>query len=360
MTGHKKILLRSRLGVCLAVLCAARLAVADDTNAPAGAPADLSAGTTEAAVVSNQSTLRSTLEIQDQLHDLQMADEKARVRAEAEAASNTELLNQRLDLIESSLASQHVEGLQEIQHSNEMVLIAAGAFACFGFLALLLSAFLQWQTINRIKLLAAAVPSAAGLGAGSDPAALGMGDAPLPGGGVQRPTAEFLGAIERLEKRIQDMETAAQAHHVLPEGGSANGGTLAPATQSENGGSGPVSPEAFQKAKSISLLLGKGQTQLKLDQPEAALASFDMVLALDPDNTEAMLKRGAALERLQRLNEAIECYDRAIATDHSMTMAYLHKGGVYNRMERYGEALECYEQALKSQEKGRADEAIAE
>jgi tetratricopeptide (TPR) repeat protein len=43
-----------------------------------------------------------------------------------------------------------------------------------------------------------------------------------------------------------------------------------------------------------------------------------------------------------------------------MTMAYLHKGGVFNRMERYGEALECYEQALKSQDKGRAAEVMAE
>jgi tetratricopeptide (TPR) repeat protein len=73
-----------------------------------------------------------------------------------------------------------------------------------------------------------------------------------------------------------------------------------------------------------------------------------------------MLKRGAALERLQRLNEAIECYDRAIATDSTMTMAYLHKGGVFNRLERYSEALECYERALRSQEKGRAAEVMAE
>jgi tetratricopeptide (TPR) repeat protein len=359
MTRHQNFLSRSRLWVCLALFCAARLVAADDTNALASPPADPGARMAEAVVISNQSTLRSTLEIQEQLHNLQIADEKERLRAEAEAASNTELLNQRLDLIESSLASQHVEGLQEIQHSNEMVLVAAGAFACFGFLALLLSAFLQWQTINRIKLLAATMPSAPGLAAGGEPAALGAGEAPLLGGGVERPTAEFLGAIERLEKRIQDMEAVAHPHHALPEGGSSNGGSLAPAGHLD-GGSGPASPEAFHKAESISLLLGKGQTQLKLDQPDAALGSFDMVLALDPANTEAMLKRGAALERLQRLNEAIECYDRAIATDHSMTMAYLHKGGVFNRMERYSEALECYEQALKSQENGRAAEAVAD
>jgi tetratricopeptide (TPR) repeat protein len=354
MTRRKNLPFCLHLSVCLTLFCAVRLAIAEDTNTAA----DPGAGTAEAAVISNQSTLRSTLEIQEQLHNLQLADEKERRRAEAEAASNTELLNQRLDLIESSLASEHVEGLQEIQHSNEMVLVAAGVFACFGFLVLLLSAFLQWQTINRIKLLAATIPSAPGLASGAGPAALGAGNAPMLGGGVERPTAEFLGAIERLERRIHEMESEAQNHHALPGAGSGNGGSLAPAGPSEEG-AGAVATEAFQKAKSISLLLGKGQTQLRLDQPEAALASFDMVLAMDPGNTEAMLKRGAALERLQRLNEAIESYDRAIATDQSMTMAYLHKGGVFNRMERYSEALECYEQALKSQEKVQAAEAVA-
>ena len=67
---------------------------------------------------------------------------------------------------------------------------------------------------------------------------------------------------------------------------------------------------------------------------------------LDPDHSEALVKKGAALERLQKLNEAIECYDRAIAVDSSMTTAYLYKGGLYNRLERFKEALQCYEKAL--------------
>ncbi|HXB57932.1 MAG TPA: tetratricopeptide repeat protein [Candidatus Acidoferrales bacterium] len=363
MTRHQNTIFPLRLTACVALICAARLALADTTNLTTNASAavDGTAKTAEAAVISNQSTLRSTLEIQEQLHNLQVADEKARRQAEADYAQSQQLLDQRLGAIETALASQHIDGLREIQHSNDMVLIASGAFACFGFLVLILSALLQWQMVNRIKVLAAAVPSARGLGAGEEHGALGAGDDAhlLPGGGVARPTAEFLGAIERLEKRINEMETSVHPQHALAEGGSSNGGSLELAGSSENGKE-PVSPESFQKAKTISVLLSKGQTQLKLDQPEAALASFDEALALDPEHTDAMLKRGAALERLQRLNEAIECYDRAIATDSTMTMAYLHKGGVFNRMERYSEALECYEQALRSQEKGRTAEVMAE
>jgi tetratricopeptide (TPR) repeat protein len=76
------------------------------------------------------------------------------------------------------------------------------------------------------------------------------------------------------------------------------------------------------------------------------------VLALDQNNTEALVKKGVALERQRKLTEAIECYDRAIAADGSMTIAYLYKGGVYNRLERFDEALQCYEQALRAQENG--------
>ena len=97
---------------------------------------------------------------------------------------------------------------------------------------------------------------------------------------------------------------------------------------------------------------------LKLDKPEAALACFEEALALDPANTDALVKKGAALERLQRLVEAVDCYDRAIAADKSMTMAYLYKGGVFNRMERYTEALECYERALNTKDKGRIPDVM--
>ncbi len=363
MTRHQNTLFPLRLTAGLAVICAARLALADTTNLPpnASAASDGGAKSAEAAVISNQSALRSTLEIQEQLHNLQVADEKARRQSEADYAQSQQLLDQRLGAIETALASQHVEGLQEIQHSNEMVLIASGVFACFGFLVLILSALLQWQMVSRIKSLAATLPNAQGLGAGEGHGALGAGEAAhlLSGGGVARPTAEFLGAIQRLEKRINEMETSVHPQAALAGGGSSNGGTLELAAPSENGKE-PATPESAEKARTISVLLNKGQTQLKLDQAEAALASFDEALAIDPDHADAMLKRGAALERLQRLNEAIECYDRAIAADGTMTMAYLHKGGVFNRMERYSEALECYEQALRSQEKGRPAEVMAE
>ena len=97
-------------------------------------------------------------------------------------------------------------------------------------------------------------------------------------------------------------------------------------------------PAALQQSERISVLLGKGQTLLNLDQPEGAIECFNEVIALDSKNSEALVKKGAALERLKKLEEAIECYDQAIAANSSSTLAYLYKGGVCNRLERFDEA----------------------
>jgi tetratricopeptide (TPR) repeat protein len=304
----------------------------------------------EAVIVGSQESLRSNLQIQEQLHNALLAIEKNRQEAEAAAARNAELLEGRLNLMERAFASQRLEELKNIEHSDRMILIAAGSFAAMGFVVLLAAAFLQWTAVNRLAAVAATLP------ANQTVPALGMGDGHLmPPQMLEQSTARFLGVIERLEQRIQAMEISYKAPQHLPETSSANGDSNVPAelTVSEDSSS-----PATDKAGAITLLLGKGQTLLKLDQPQAALDCFDEVLVLDPGHADALVRKGAALERLQRLDEAVECCDRAIARDNCMTMAYLYKGGVFNRMERYSEALECYEQALKSQQRGQAANVI--
>ena len=326
-----------------------------------------------------EESLRSYLQIQEQLHNLQAADEKSRQEAEAAAARNNELLNNRLDLIEKSLASQQFDEINQLKRSNEtqlqnaadktrIVLVASGAFAAFGFLVLLLAAFVQWTVVNRVAAVAARLspdPSDAGQ------LALGLGETKLLAGpAAQQSAGHLLEVIGRLEKRIRSMETAVQAHETMPEingassvNGETNGAGL---MNGDANGADHILPETPaaevpppEKSGVVTLLLGKGQTLLRLDKPDAAIMCFDEILALDPKNTDALVKKGAALERLEKLEEALACFDRAIAADGSMTMAYLHKGGVFNRMERYAEALECYEQALRTQEKNRAS-SVAE
>src|SRR5213075_665631 len=127
----------------------------------------------------------------------------------------------------------------------------------------------------------------------------------------------LIGSLEQLEKRIYELEHT--SHPPLKEG--ANEKT----PPSENGqpnmvpndmaSRNPPEGDGSGEANRVTLLLGKGQSMLSLDNAEAALKCFEEALGLDPNNAEALIKKGTALERLQRLDEAIECYDHAIAAD---------------------------------------------
>jgi tetratricopeptide (TPR) repeat protein len=303
----------------------------------------------------SQDMLRGYLQLQEQLHATQLAIEHNRTQAEAAAEQNAKELGARLSGIEQTLASQRAQELEAIQSSSNMILFVAGVFAVLGFLAMLFMAyFLQWRNINRQAEIAAALPMAHVLGAGAPVAGLGTGDARLVSmRAPEQSSQRLLGALERLEKRIYELEHS--AHPTLPQGSSLNQEALDAPTLSDGEAAAAASAAATgaPDAERITVLLGKGQSLLNLDQAEEAVACFDEVLALDANHAEAQVKKGAALERLRKLDEAIVCYDRAIAADGSLTVAYLYKGGLFNRMERFNEALECYEQALRTQESRR-------
>jgi tetratricopeptide (TPR) repeat protein len=335
MTTKPKTGFRSIRAGCLllaAMTVLLRPASAAETNTTAGA--EVKAG--ETGDVRAQDFLRSYLQIQEQLRDTQLALEKIQQETAAANASNSVALEERLRLMEKSIASERAEQLSGMEHLDRTILIAAGAFAFIGFAGLLLAAFLQWASVNR---LAAA---AAGLSAARSPQALGAGAGEMllpPAHSLEQSNLRFLQLMERLEQRLHDMETSVKAGRTLPEGHAGNG----PAESS-----GEIPGRAIpDRRNTIQVLFNKSQTLMKLDKAEEALDCLDEILVLDPGNAEALVKKGAALERLQRTQGAIECYDRAIAQDSTLIMAYLYKAGLLNRMERHSEALACYEQALK-------------
>ncbi len=304
----------------------------------------------------SQDMLRSFLQIQEQLHAARLAIERNREEANAAAARNAETFAVRLQTIDQSLASQRARELEVLQSSNRVMLLVAGSFAAIGFLAMLLMAWFQWRTVGRLAEVSASLPAAHALGFGPAIAALGPGEPHLVSvRSAEQSNLRLRGALERLEKRIFELEHAARP--TLNERLSA--GTepdVVVPTQPNGEATSPVPEDSAAPTGSarITVLLGKGQSLLNLDQTEAALACFDELLAIDASHPEALVKKGAALERLRKLDEALVCYDRAIAADNSLTIAYLYKGGLCNRMERFDEALQCYEQALRTQEKRRA------
>jgi tetratricopeptide (TPR) repeat protein len=298
-----------------------------------------------------QETLRSYLQLQEQIHATQLAVEHSRTQAEAAAAETAKAFTTRLQGIETALGAQRAQELAVMQSSNKVMLVVAGLFAALGLLTMLFMAYFQWRTINRLAEISAALPLAHAFGSGAAVGALSAGDPHLV---TVRPPEQssqrLLGALDRLAQRIHELEHT--THPPLNESASLESRikTSPPTPNGDPAAAAPEEAEVATDAARITVLLGKGQSLLNLDQAEEALGCFDQVLALDPSHPEALVKKGAALERLRKLDEAIACYDRAIAADGSLTVAYLYKGGLFNRMERFSEALACYEQALHTQE----------
>ena len=325
----------------LPLLLISNLAVADpipgvdpvagsDTNvAPVAA---LVNGATNAAAESELQLLRNFLLLQEQLRTTQRAVEQAREEAQTQSKQNAELLAARFSLIEQTLHMQRQQEMDSLQQSTRAMLTVVGIITGVGFLAVLFAGFVQLRATTRLTDISRhfqlALPA---------PRLSELGSHTLTGGheAVESANTNLLGAIARLERRLEDMEAAAGS-----------------ATQTSTNGHKQISATTSANP-SLVTILGKGQALLNLNKAEEALEHFEEVISLDPKNVEAWIKKGTALERLQRVDDAIVAYDQAIATDSSTATAYLFKAGVYNRQKKYAEALQCYEKALSVQQRSR-------
>jgi len=301
------------------------------------------AGETNSAVVSPrqagdkiaQDSLNAFLQIQEQLRATQLLIESNRVAAAAEAQRDAADLNARLQLLEQTVAAQGASEIEATQKAQRLTLVLAGAFGVVGLAAMLLMAYFQWRAVTRLVELSRLHPSALALaGRGASPM-LSAGEvyAAPERAAVQSANARLFNVVERLEKRILELEHIARA-------------PLAETTSPPAAGLNGAPPASTDREECIANLLAEGQLSLNRNEPEKALECFDQALTLDPKRTETLIKKAGALEKLNRFEEALVCYDDAIAADGSLTMAYLHKGGLFNRMSRYEEALQCYEHAL--------------
>ncbi|HKQ37321.1 MAG TPA: tetratricopeptide repeat protein [Verrucomicrobiae bacterium] len=298
---------------------AARPTAAQDSAPPAPAPTPQASDQASAG----DQLLRSYLQIQEQLHTALLAIENNREQLEAAAKQNNEMVAARLKLIEQTLTSQGERETRSARSSQRLVLIIAAIFGVVGIGAMVLTSWFQLRTMNRLTEL------------GGSGGFFRQLDAPVTT--VTAVPPAIMEAIQRLEQRLLEYQNTRIALPDAPSNG--NGARI-------TNGHGDT-----EDRDKLTVLLGKGQTLMRLNRPGEALDVFDEALALDPDNADVYVKKGTALERMKKLDEAIACYDRAIAANASMTLAYLCKGGVYNQMERFSEALECYEQALRSQHK---------
>jgi len=307
----------------------------------------------------SQQTLRSYLLLQEQLHNTLLTIERTRREADAAAKANADAIASRLEAIEQTMGAQQRAEAGLLQNSNRITLIATGIFAGLGLMAMVLTAWFLFRAMNRLATVATAFPRAHALGDGAAAPFAAAEVHSIDLAPVAQSSGRLLGVIERLEKRVNELEHTSQislpAEDNLDAIGQTNGAEQA-RDFSLGGQPKAVIPSEAAVAvneitERIALILGKGQALLSMDKPEEAMVCFDEAIALEPRNADALVKKGTALERLKRLEEAIACYDSAISANRSMTLAYLYKGGICNQLERFSEALECYEQALRSQQK---------
>ncbi len=289
-------------------------------------------------------TLRALLQLQQELHETQLAIERNNLEAKNATIQDAAAMSNRLAAIEESVRNQHASEVDAARSTNRLLLAVIGVFAAIGFIAALFTAYFQVRAVNRLTDISTALSTGRGL-AFPATAALGLTEnGSLSNGSVEQTNSRLVGLIQRLEKRVIELEQS----------------TGTPLKEALNGNGEPqLHPELAldsiptEKADRITQLIERGQALLS-EQPEEAVRSFDEVLAIEPNNAEALVKKGTALEKLRHPQEALECYDRAIAADSTLTIAYLHKGGLCSRLEKYSEAMECYERALHTQEKKRA------
>jgi len=313
------------LMVCAGLAFGAR-AFADETNAATSSmPSDL---------------VNGYLQIQAQLHDTQLAIEKSRQLAEAETQRSADDMAARIEALQQTIATLRASELAATQKTQQLTLILAGAFGTIGLGVILLMAYAQWRTVTRLVELSSLPMRAPALGNGRSLPMLESDAKPASPAraAVELSNTRLLGVVERLEKRILELEHTACAPLQATTSTAVNGQPGMPAASNDSD-------------KRVASLLAEGQSLAGANKPEKALDCFDEALGLQPKHAEALVKKGDALEKLGRLDEAIACYDRALETNDGMTIAYLHKGGLFNRMARYDEALQCYEQALRAQEK---------
>jgi len=292
------------------------------------------------ADTATQAMANGYLQIQEQLHATLLAIDNSRRQAEAEAATNTAALTARIQALEQTIADQRASEIEAARKTQQLALFMAGTFGLIGLGIMLLMVYFQWRVFTQLIKISTWQPSALALGNNRAlPLVEAANELAAPARtAVESSNARLLGVVERLEKRILELEQIARAPLAEP---------AVPSAANQNG----APPDANDREECVANLITEGQSLLNANEPQKALECFDVALQLQPKHAEVLVKKAGALEKLGRLDDAIVCYDSAIEADGSMTIAYLHKGGLFNRMARYDEALRCYEQALQTQEK---------
>jgi hypothetical protein len=89
-----------------------------------------------------------------------------------------------------------------------------------------------------------------------------------------------------------------------------------------------------------------GNSLLMHGQAEAALASYDRAIAIQPDHADAWSNRGAALQYLGKKEAALASHDRAVAICPDHAVAWFNRGLALQNLGQTQAALASYDRAI--------------
>jgi tetratricopeptide (TPR) repeat protein len=96
----------------------------------------------------------------------------------------------------------------------------------------------------------------------------------------------------------------------------------------------------------VDALLKKGDILQWLHRYYDAVESYNRVLEIEAENIDALNRRGNAFLELDRHEDALESYDRALKIAPHKTVLSFNRGNVLRQLGRLDEALEAYGRAL--------------
>ena len=97
------------------------------------------------------------------------------------------------------------------------------------------------------------------------------------------------------------------------------------------------------------LWCSRGAVLTKQGYYEAALASFEAALRIQPNRSKTWVFHGVVLVHLHHYKTALASFNRAIDLSNTNREAWLFRGSVLKELKQYEEALFSYSQALKLQ-----------
>ena len=102
-----------------------------------------------------------------------------------------------------------------------------------------------------------------------------------------------------------------------------------------------------QENPTIERHFKKGAEYYKSQNYISAIAQFNEIINLDPENSQAYGNRGLAYSRLDEFELAIEDFSKVIQLAPSDPKAYYSRGTRYAQVGEYEKAIEDYDEAIR-------------